>query len=270
MRYWFELVVALPFAWLPKRYWQSVDLPVPNVAFASSMIGLFAGFAIGIRGYFQYLVALYSSKGASILEISKQQVAGALPETAEVSAIPMTLGILAPISFALATPIGLLATYLVLTNFFRVIEWYIGEPGGDPILTGLDSLARRLFGRHQVKSARRERERLEGKEEPDRRYEGTWADMPEVDFVIVAARRKPRWTKGTWIITATDGWYTLGEPFDRPLPQGVRTIYPLTLQTTTLDVLRKGEPYELPPLRKGGDPGPRKKKPDTSPPPEAS
>ena len=37
-----------------------------------------------------------------------------------------------------------------------------------------------------------------------------------------------------------DGWFTLGEPFDRPTPNGLRTVYPLTLQTTTLDVLRKG------------------------------
>jgi hypothetical protein len=237
------------------------------------MLGLFAGFAIGIRGYFTYLVVLYSSKGASIMEISKQQVAGELPETMAVSAVPTALGIFAPISFALATPIGLLATYLVLTNFFRIVEWYIGEPGGDPVLTAIDALGRRLFGRHQVKSAQRERTRLEGTAEPDRRYDGQWAGLPDAAFVIVAARRKPGWTKGTWIIT-NDGWFTLGEPFDRPMPQGVRTIYPLMEQGNTLDVLRKGVSYELPPLRKGGNPAKAghhmKTKDDTSPPPEAS
>ena len=41
---------------------------------------------------------------------------------------------------------------------------------------------------------------------------------------------------------------TLGEPFDRPMSNGLRTVYPLTLQTTA-DVLRKGLSYELPPLR---------------------
>ena len=270
MKYSLELVLALPFAWLPKRYWQSIDLPVPNVAFASSLIGLFAGFAIGIRGYFAYLTALYASPGASILEISKQQVAGKLPETLEVSGVPMTLGILAPITFALATPMGLLATYLVLSGFFRVVEWYIGEPGGDPLLTGIDALGRRLFGRHQVNSAQRERTRLEGAEEPDRRYDGEWAGLTGVDFVVVAARRKPGWTKGTWVITS-EGWFKLGEPFDRPMPQGIRTIYPLTLENT-LEVLRKGVSYELPPLRKGANPAKAgyHKKDDTSPRPQAS
>jgi hypothetical protein len=70
-----------------------------------------------------------------------------------------------------------------------------------------------------------------------------------VDYVVVAARRKPGWTKGTWVVT-NDGWFTLGEPFDRPMPNGLRTVYPLTLQTSTLEVLRKGVSYELPPLRK--------------------
>ena len=48
---------------------------------------------------------------------------------------------------------------------------------------------------------------------------------------------------GTWVIT-NDGWFTLGEPFDRPTPNGLRTVYPLTLQTTTLAVHRKGVSYQ--------------------------
>ena len=69
-------------------------------------------------------------------------------------------------------------------------------------------------------------------DEPDRRYDGEWAGLTGVDFVIVAARRKPGWTKGTWVTTENDGWFVLGEPFDRPMPNGLRTIYPLTAQTT--------------------------------------
>jgi hypothetical protein len=33
------------------------------------------------------------------------------------------------------------------------------------------------------------------------------------------------------------------------MPQGLRTVYPLLLQTNTLEVLRNGVSYELPPLR---------------------
>jgi hypothetical protein len=68
-----------------------------------------------------------------------------------------------------------------------------------------------------------------------------------VDFVVVSVRRKPGWTKGTWVITP-DGWYVLGEPFDRPMPNGLRTVYPLTLQNT-LEAVRKSVQYELPPMR---------------------
>ncbi|MBY0496731.1 MAG: hypothetical protein K2Y23_21190 [Cyanobacteria bacterium] len=45
-----------------------------------------------------------------------------------------------------------------------------------------------------------------------------------------------------------DGWYVRGEPFDRPMPNGLRTVYPLTAQTT-LEPVRKSVTYEWPPLR---------------------
>jgi hypothetical protein len=107
---------------------------------------------------------------------------------------------------------------------------------------------RRTRRSHLDRRSRAAREELEGADEPDRLYDGHWAGAPDATYVVVAARRKADWTKGTWVITR-DGWFTLGEPFDRPMPQGVRTIYPITLQTNTMDVLRKGVSYELPPLR---------------------
>jgi hypothetical protein len=241
--------MALPFALLPKRHWQSIDLPVANVTAASSMLTLLIGIFVGIRGYYSFLLILRSSGAASILEIAKLQVAGKLPETAEVSAVPSALYATAPIAFALFTPLGLLATYLVVSGFARSVASYTGEPFGDPILTGIDTLARRLFTTRQQRSVRVERARLEKVDEPDRRYDGEWAGLPDVEFVIVAARRKPGWTKGTWVIT-DDGWFVLGEPFDRPMPNGLRTVYPLKTQTT-LEPVRKSVEYRLPPLRPG-------------------
>jgi hypothetical protein len=240
-------IVALPFTLLPRRYWQSFDLPVLNMAPLSGIVMVFVGCALGIRGYFGYLEQLRQAKGISILEISQAQVAGQVPETAAVSAIPMATAALAPVSFALFTPLGLFATYLVLSSIVRAASSYTGEPHGDPILTGVDWLGRRLFTARQARSVRVSREKLEGGEEPDRRYDGEWAGLKGVDFVVVAARRKPGWSKGTFVITG-EGWFTLGEPFDRPTPNGLRTIYPLTLQTTP-DVVRKSVNYELPPLR---------------------
>ena len=256
MRSLIDAIVALPLTLLPRRYWQSFDLPVLTAARFSGFVMLFIGFAIGIPGYFRYLDRLRAVSAISILEISKLQVAGKLPETAEVSAVPSAVYALAPISFALFTPLGLFATYIVVSSIVRLASSYIDEPFGDPILTGVDALGHRLFGSHQARTHRVARERLEGTEEPDRRYSGAWAGLTGVDFVIVSARRKPEWHKGTFVVTS-DGWFTLGEPFDRPTPNGLRSVYPLTLQTTP-EVVRKSVSYELPPLRPD-----RARKPET-------
>jgi hypothetical protein len=248
VRTWLDRLIALPFGLLPKRYWESVDLPIANVAVASAFLALFIGFGFGITGYFAYLERLRNPAGVNYMDIGKMQVEGRLPERADVNMVPMGLAITAPIAFAFFTPLGVFSTYLVLSSFSRLVSSYVGEPFGDPILTGVDALVRRTFTRRHERSVRTAREKLERADEPDRLHTGDWAGVPDATYVVVAARRKPGWLKGTWVIT-NDGWFTLGEPFDRPTPNGLRTIYPLTLQTSTLDVLRKGVSYELPPLR---------------------
>lgn len=247
MRGLIDAILSMPLTLLPKRYWQSFDLPVSSVAPVSAFVMLFAGCAIGIGGYFGYLERLRSVDGLSIIGVSQQQVAGRLPETAAVSAVPSAVYMLAPVSFALFSPLGLFATYLVFSSIIRIASSYIDEAHGDPILTGLDAIGRRLFGSHRARIDRVARESLEGVDEPDRRHTGEWAGLPGVDFVIVSARKKRDWVKGTFVIT-NDGWFTLGESFDRPTPHGLRTIYPITLQTAN-DVVRKSVSYELPPLR---------------------
>lgn len=246
MRYWFDALLAIPCALLPKRYWQSFDLPMASMAPLSSWVTMIGGFVVGVPAYFAFLDLLRGVKGVSIYDISTAQVEGRLPETAEVSAIPSVLYMTAPVQF-LFTPLGFLAAYMVSTGLFRVVAAFVDEAEGDPVLTGLDTVGRRLFTKQQQRSVRVERQKLEKADEPDRRYNGEWAGLNGVDFVIVAARRKPGWTKGTWVITP-DGWYVLGEPFDRPMPNGLRTIYPLTAQTT-LEAVRKSVSYELPPMR---------------------
>lgn len=239
---------ALVVAVLPRRHWDRFDgLPLHVMAPVSGILTTVAGAALGIRGFFAYLAHMSSASAASILDVSRMQVDGRLPETAAVSAVPAALWMVAPVAFAFFTPIGLFAVYLVASGWFRVVSWWIGSPHGDPLLTGIDALVHRGRVSAAARSTQRERLEAEGTDEPDRRYTGDWADVPDADFVIVAARRKPDWTAGTFVITP-DGWFTLGRSFDRPMPQGVRTIYPLTL-LTTMDVMRKGVAYELPPLR---------------------
>ena len=134
------------------------------------------------------------------------------------------------------------------------------RPHGDPILTLIDSTWRGLLKKQHVTRQRNDWLALERDDEPDRRYDGEWAGLPGVDFVIVSARRKPGWTKGTYVVT-TDGSFVLGDPYDRPMPNGLRTVYPLT-EHKTLEVLRRGVSYELPPLRRNP--------PKTARPPEES
>jgi len=222
-----DLFIALPFALLPRRRWDDWDLPIQDVAFASSMLTCLGGAALGITGFFAHMATIVRGS---------EWIAPPLM-------LPAFLG------YVLFTPRGAVSLYLALSGFFRTVSWYVEEPMGDPLLTGIDSVVRRSRATHRTRSERTARERLEGADEPDRRYDGEWAGLPDATYVIVAARRKPGWSKGTWVMTENDGWYTLGEPFDRPTPNGLRTVYPLTLQTTTLDVLRKGVSYELPPLR---------------------
>ena len=224
-------LIAYPLAvlagFLPKRYWEDLDLPIENVALFSALLNFFLGAGLGITGYFAFMEYVLAQRLWT--------------------APPMMIQVY--FSYIFLTPRGLFSMYLVGSGFIRYASWFIGEPFGDPILTGLDAAWRHLLTSRKDRTVRNERLALERQDEPDRLYDGDWAGLRGVTYVVVAARRKPGWTKGTWVITS-DGWFTLGEPFDRPTPNGLRTIYPLTLLTTTLEVLRKGVSYELPPLRK--------------------
>jgi hypothetical protein len=222
-------LIAYPLAvlagFLPKRYWDDIDLPIENAALLSALVNFFAGAALGIVGYFDYMAYVLSQRLWT--------------------APPMMVAVY--ISYVFLTPRGLFSLYLVATGFFRYGAWFTGAPHGDPILTLIDSTWRRLLTKQRETRVRNDRLALEGSDEPDRRYTGEWAGLKGVDYVIVSARRKPGWTKGTYVITS-DGWYVLGDPFDRRMPSGLRTVYPLTVHNS-LEVLRKGVRYELPPLR---------------------
>jgi hypothetical protein len=244
----FDTIGAIFVTVLPRRYWPRFDwMPLHLMAPVSGALTALAGTALGIVGFYSYLERVKASSAASILEISKLQVEGKLPETADVSAVPSAIWMTAPLAFAFFTPLGLFSVYLLVSGWARVVSWWIAEPHGDPLLTGLDWLVTRTRTTTRERSVSRARLEAEGAEEPDRRYPGTWASLPDVEFVVVSARRKPGWQKGTFVITP-DGWFTLGQPFDRQMPQGVRTVYPLSLQKDNA-VLRKGVSYELPPLR---------------------
>ena len=230
MRVLVDYPLAVLAGLLPKRRWDAIDLPIQNVALASGLVTFFSGAALGITGYFAHMERALAQR--------------------EFTLPPFMLAEF--IYYVWLTPRGFFSMYLLLSGGVRGIAAWLEDPFGDPVLTGLDELVSRSSRSQRQRSERGTRQRLEGAEEPDRRYDGNWAGLPGVDFVIVSARRKPGWTKGTYVMTS-DGWYVLGDPFDRPMPNGLRTVYPLT-EHKTLEVLRKGVSYELPPLRTAARP----------------
>lgn len=220
-----DAIAAVLAGLLPRRHWTALDLPIAEWATPGGLLTLLAGAAFGITGYFTHLEQTLDSAYF----------------------VPSPYMMVAFFGYVFFTGHGLFSLYLVGSGLARAVSGWVGEPCGDPILSAVDRVVHRARGAAALRASRRKRRAAEGADEPDRRYPGDWADLAGVDFVIVAARRKPGWTTGTFIITDA-GWFTLGEPFDRPFPQGVRTIYPLT-RLTTLDVMRNGVAYDLPPLR---------------------
>jgi hypothetical protein len=233
-------IAAILCGTLPRRRWSAFpSLPIERLAFVSGLVPLAIGFAYGVYHGLAFMQSASDALADAALKLKTDTIA--------VDPIRFASG-LSPLVFLIATPQGWLSEYLVFSGFARALGAWFGDPLGDPILTGLDRLQGWARGTTRNAHLRHSREREEGAEVPDQLFTGEWADLPEVTFVVVASRRKPDWTKGTFVIT-DDKWYTLGEPFDVRLPQGLRTAYPLTEQKA-FEVLRRGVRYELPPLRR--------------------
>src|SRR5687767_2925026 len=81
------------------------------------------------------------------------------------------------IGYLIGTWRGILSLYFTVTGILRAVGWFVDDPFGDPILTGLDNLLARGRTSQRERSARAAREKLEGNEEPDRRYDGAWAGL---------------------------------------------------------------------------------------------
>jgi hypothetical protein len=239
-------VIAVPAAMLPRRRWPAFDsLPIERMSLVSSLVALMIGVAVGVEGFLAYVTGVANGLVTATLAIAAHQTAR--PAGPEIStAAPVAISIFSLAAFLLTTPTGWLTMYLLGSGTVRGVSSLVNDPAGDPLLSVLDSLLTRARYRVRANSLRRARERLEGPETPDLLFTGERVGAPEADYVVVASRRKPDWTAGTFIITS-DKWYTLGHPFDVDFPQGLRTAYPLKEQKVC-EVLRRGVAYELPRL----------------------
>jgi hypothetical protein len=228
-------VLAVVAGVLPIRWWSRVDhrLPMRELASVSGLLTMFTGFAVGILGFFLYLDRFTRMME---LAVARSDTPAAFPN--------MLFGPLAPIGFALGTPVGLVATYLCVTGAIRAITAAIvDDPRGDPLLTLADALGLRARTGLRAVQVRWARERLEGREVPDQLVTGEWVGI-DAAYVLLASRRKPGWEEGVFVLTA-DTWYRIGRAWDMPRPEGLRTAYPLT-EAPLGEVLRKGVEYELP------------------------
>lgn len=120
---------------LPIRWWSRVDhrLPMRELASVSGLVTMFAGFAVGIPGFF-----LYADRFTRMMElaVARSDTPTAFPN--------MLFGPLVPIGFALGTRVGLVATYLCVTEAVRATTAAIvDDPRGDPLLTLADALGLR-------------------------------------------------------------------------------------------------------------------------------
>jgi hypothetical protein len=251
-------MASLVLAAAPVRLWPRLErnFPLRSAAAASGLLTSCIGFAIDIVGTLNVVFANSSARTAMMLGTTTEQ--GQFAQALADAAPALTL--LTFLYFPFLTPLGLFATYLTITGAFRGIAAWFDDPRGDFVLTGVDWAATTILAGNRLKRERLTRERLEGPDAPDVLRTGEWAGLTGIDYLVLAARRKPEWTAGAIILTSSD-WYRLGSPFDLQTPAGLRTAYPLT-KITTHEVVRRGIQYELPRLTRS--------KPSPSPSPSPS
>ena len=239
-------IVALLAAWLPYRRWGALPvwIPVARAAFASGVLTIFAGAAIGIPGFLEHAGANVSFLNQTLVDEARRNASvdynrGMVQGFAGLSIF----------TFLFLTPTGLLTLYLLGSGTARAGGAWFDDPIGDPILTGIDYAVAGGRDRRRREAERRHRETLEGPELPDRVVSASAAGLPGCDLVIVASRVKPGWERGVTVFTA-DAAYRIGEPVERTIAGRLRTLYPLTAHND-FEAVRKSVHYDLPPSSSG-------------------
>lgn len=233
-------VAALILANFPTRWWPSFEerYPVHRYAWLAGLATMFGGLGIGIPGYIQFLHEAADGFNVAI---------GANPDLGIKSSGWLLASL--PI-YMFATPLGLLSTYLGFSGFLRATAAYVTDvPHGDFLLTGLDAAGRVTWSRARAWRAGRNRAAREGPEVPDRLVTGARLGRPDIEFAIVAARRR-HWPRGSYLVTSSGAAYRVGETFDLETAAGLRAVYPLT-ELKTGEAIRHAIAYELP---RGSDP----------------
>jgi hypothetical protein len=237
--------VAMLGSLLPARLWPRFPstFSMASAAFASGLITLFAGAAIGIPGFLDHARATTSlGLDAAIDHMQKTEIYRG----------DLVIGFsgLSIFTFLLLTPKGWLTLYLMITGALRMGAAWFDDAIGDPMLTGLDAVSAAAWTKLRARRERSTREALEGREVADRVVSSAAAGLPGCDLVVVASRRKAGWERGVVVMTP-DTCYRIGDPVEKTIAGRLRTLYPLT-EHNDLEAIRRSVRYDLPRDTRGG------------------
>jgi len=239
-----RVALALLANLLPRRFRLAWDgrLPVTATAGWSALATLLLGFAIGVPGFLRYAMRTGSAVTDTMLETADKVNQGQASEQKMAEAYALSM--LALPAFLFFTPRGLVTLYVVGTGLLRCLAFASGEPRGDPLVAGLDAAVRRMRAHRSARSEAATREAQEGPEVPDVLLSGRDGGAPEAVYAVVASRRKPGWSEGTFVLDG-ETRYRIGRPFDRRYAGGLRTVYPL-VEAAQAEVMRRMVRYTLP------------------------
>jgi hypothetical protein len=251
-----RIALALLANLLPRRFRLEWDgrLPVTATAGWSALATLVLGIAIGVPGFVRYA----TRSGAAVADTMLRTADAVNEGKASLDKMPVSylITIVALPAYLFFTPRGLVTLYFAGTGLIRCLAFAAGEPRGDPLIAGVDAAVRRMRARRSTRREAATREAQEGPEVPDVLLSGRDGGAPEAVYALVASRRKPGWSEGTFLLDG-ESRYRIGRPFDRRYPGGLRTVYPL-VEVAQAEVMRRIVRQALP-QRSPVDPAPARR-----------
>jgi hypothetical protein len=222
---------------LPRRARLRWDgrLPVTATAGWSALATVMLAFAIGVPGFLRYATRAGSAVTDTLMTTADAVNQGQASEDKMPEAYALSM--LALPAYLFFTPRGLVTLYVGASGLVRCLAFAAGEPRGDPLIGAIDAVLRRAGARRKARREAAIREAQEGPEVPDVLLSGRDGGAPEAVYALVASRRKPGWSEGTFVLDG-ESRYRIGRPFDRRYPGGLRTVYPL-VEVAQAEVMRR-------------------------------
>jgi hypothetical protein len=239
-------VLGLLASLLPVRYWRRVErhAPAGESAIASGAVTAAIGLVVGLPAFIAHLSAGAETANGVMVRIAAFQIGH--PGGPEITTrFALTASALTAFAFPL-TPLGVVSLYLVVTGVLRAVSASLHDPVGDPILTLVDALARRLSYILIGAPARRlQLRRSFGPERPDSILSPHEAGLEAADLVIRSSRPKTGWNEGAVLVSQQLWWFRLLPPIERTSGPYREILYPLR-QKKDFGAVTQVVTYEIP------------------------